>query len=117
MRVGPAKQRGVKRKYATTDDSPDVRNTVGAFYAAAKKLGYSKQERDTLFSTAGFEYPERTLRRYAQHIEQGSPAVPSPGKPGRPRALTPGEERLFCGWVLAKNQRNCGFGSRVRLPA
>lgn len=32
--------------------------------------------------------------------------MPSPGKPGRPRALTPGEERLFCGWVLAKNERN-----------
>ena len=106
MKGRNAQQQRRKRKYVATRDSPDVRNTVGAIYAAMKRLGYEKDARDTVLSEAGFAYPERTMRRYAERIEADAVPVPSPGTAGRKRALTPEEERIFCGWVLAENERN-----------
>ena len=47
-----AKRQGVKRKYDTAADSADTRNTVGAIYAAMKRLGYERHACDTVdFST------------------------------------------------------------------
>ena len=109
-----AKRQGVKRKYDTAADSADTRNTVGAIYAAMKRLGYERHACDAVLSEAGFQYPERTMRRYVQHIEANIPAVLSPGTAGRKRKLSPDQERLFAGFILAKN--DCGFVERARLP-
>jgi transposase len=106
MKGRNTQQEGHKRKYEATNDSPDVRNTVGAIYAAMKRLGYERDAREKVLSEAGFAYPERTMRRYVERIEADDIPVPSPGTAGRKRALTPEEERIFCGWVLAENERN-----------
>ena len=88
----PAKFAGVKRKYDTAADSADTRNTVGAIYAAMKRLGYERHACDAVLSEAGFQYPERTVQRYVQHIEANIPAVLSPGTAGRKRKLSPDQE-------------------------
>ena len=51
-----AKRRGVKRKYDTAADSVDTRNTVGAIYAAMKRLVYERHACDAVLSEAGFQY-------------------------------------------------------------
>jgi hypothetical protein len=92
MKGRNAQQQDRKRKYAATKDSPDVRNTVGAIYAAMKRLGYEREARDKVLAEAGLAYPERTMRRYVERIEADAVPVPSPGTAGRKRALTPEEE-------------------------
>jgi transposase len=103
-------QRALKKrqrsKYMTTNDSPDVRNTVGAIYNSMRAHGLKRSKSAKILSDAGFDYPERTLRQYASQIKGGESPVPSPGTAGRNRALTHGEEELFCGWVLAENEKN-----------
>jgi hypothetical protein len=97
-----AQQQDRKRKYAATKDSPDVRNTVGAIYAAMKRLGYEREARDKVLAEAGLAYPERTMRRYVERIEADAVPVPSPGTAGRKRVLTPEEEDFL--WM--------GFGRK-----
>ena len=41
-----------------------------------------------------------------QHIEANIPTVLSPGTAGRKRKLSPDQERLFAGFILAKNEQN-----------
>ncbi len=48
MKGRNSQEQGHKRKYEAANDSPDVRNTVGAIYAAMKRLGYEKDARDTV---------------------------------------------------------------------
>ena len=62
----------MKRKYDTAADSADTRNTVGAIYAAMKRLGCA-------FFVRGWI---STLRRYVRHVEANIPAVLSPGTAG-----------------------------------
>jgi hypothetical protein len=102
MKGRNAQQQDRKRKYAATKDSPDVRNTVGAIYAAMKRLGYEREARDKVLAEAGLAYPERTMRRYVERIEADAVPVPSPGTAGRKRALTPEEEDFL--WM--------GFGRK-----
>lgn len=103
-------QRVLKRprqfKYETHEDSPDVRNAVGAIYSAMKRRGVVRREAVQILSEAGFSYPTRTLDRYAQQVARGASPVPSPGTSGRKAALTQGEKEVFCGWILAENEKN-----------
>ena len=78
---------------------------MGAIYTAMKRRGYERHERTAILSEAGFSYPQRTLDHYARQIDTGSVPVPSPGTAGRKRALTPEEERIFCGWVLGETKK------------
>ena len=76
-----------KREYTATKDSHDVRNTVAAIYVSMKDNGVERTKRLKIFADAGFDYPEPTLYRYAQKLEEGKSSVDVSKKGGRKRPL------------------------------
>jgi len=106
-----------KTEYAARALSVDTRNTVGALYAAMKRLGWARSERDAVLREAGLGLPRPTLDRYVRAVEAAVKPVPGSGGTGRKAALTSEQERFFAGWILSENDRNeivtllaaCGF--------
>jgi hypothetical protein len=90
-------QKRPKREYAARALSADTRNAVGTLYAAMKRLGWSRSDRDAVLREAGLDLPKSTLARYVQAVEGNTKPVPGSGGGGRKQALTPEQERFFVG--------------------
>lgn len=92
-----SKPKKKKREYTATKDSPDVRNTVAAIYVSMKANGIERTKRMKIFADAGFDYPERTLYRYVEKLEEGKSPVDVSKKGGRNKTLSV-ERTHFC-WM------------------
>jgi transposase len=106
MRGRRAPHKRQKLIYKATTHSPDTRNTIGAIYAAMKRLGFERRERVAVLREAGLDLPIPTLDRYVRALEADGVPVAVAGGRGRKPSLTAEQERFFVGWVLHENDRN-----------
>jgi transposase len=73
----------------------EARTLVAEVCDAYVAQGGSVEQFRSLFSNANYSLPARTLQRWRANVNSVGEALPGGEGRGRPRALSPEEERLF----------------------
>ena len=80
----------------------EARTLVADLCDAYVADGGSVQQFRSLFSNASYNLPSRTLHRWRANVKLVGEALPGGEGRGRPRALSPEEERLFLAGFFGK---------------
>jgi transposase len=93
-------------RYKAAEVHPETRMLVARMAPLLKTEGLSYKRQREIYSEAGYDVSERTLRRHRADEHEGHAALSTSKSSGRPKALTDRQILVFIGWVLHQNDED-----------